>query len=90
MNTIDTEAGVKSKFYGNEFEINYKDNLESEIVCNKLLLLGFRSSEYHVLEDIANMVEFDIMHFSPLANLAFATIDQRFLASAVNRKCKSI
>lgn len=81
---INIKAGVKSEFYNNEFKTNYKNNFKSEIACNKSLLLGFCSTKHYVLENIVSMLNFDIIHFSLLANLAFAIINQKFLASAVN------
>lgn len=43
---MDIEAIVKSKFYGNELEKDYKDNIKFEVACNKLLLPGFRLVEH--------------------------------------------
>lgn len=72
---MDTEASVKSKFYKNKFEINHENNYEFEVAGNKLLLSDPRSAEYHILENIANMIKFNTMRFSPTAKSVFATID---------------
>ncbi len=103
VRTIDTEAGAENEFYADEFETHHEDNLESEVTHNKSLLPGPRSAEqhvpmlpgpcpaeYHVPEDIASMIEFDIMRSSPPANPVSATIDQGFLSSAVNWERRSI
>ena len=100
--TIDIEAGTESEFYVDEFETDYKDNFESKVICNKLLLPGLCSTEQYVLvlpspysakhyvpEDIASMIKFDMMHSSLLANSASTIIDQEFLTSAANEECGS-
>lgn len=81
---INIEANIKSEIYSNEFVTDYKINLKFKVACNKSLLLGFYSIEYYVPENTANMLEFDIIYFSLLANLAFAIIYQKFLASIAN------
>lgn len=35
---MDTKISTPSEFYTDEFETDYKNNLESEVTCNKLLL----------------------------------------------------
>ena len=83
---IDTKANIESEFYGNEFEINNKNNLESEVIYNKLLLPDFYSTKHHFWEDIANILEFNIMCFNLPANPVSTIINQRFLANATNCK----
>ena len=93
---MDTEAGVESEFYADEFETDDEDNLESEVTRKSLLpgprsakqhvpvLPGPRPAEHHVSEDTASMIEFDMMRSSPPADPASATVDQGFLTSAAN------
>lgn len=94
---MDTKASAKSEFYTDEFETDYEDNLESEVICSKSLLPGLRSAEQHVLvlldpysaqhhvpKDTASMIEFDMMHFSPLTNSASTIVNQQFLMNAAN------
>lgn len=84
MHIIDIEAGIESEFYNNKFETDYKNNFESKITHNKSLLLGFYLTKLYVLESIANMLEFDMTHSGPPANLVFATVNKEFLTSVVN------
>ena len=42
---MDIEAVAESEFYADEFEIDYEDNLESKVTCNKSLLPGLCSAE---------------------------------------------
>lgn len=85
---IDIEAGIKSKFYADEFKTDYKDNLKSKVTCNKLLLSGFCSAEPHIPilpgpdqakhyipENITSTIKFDMMRSSLLANLTSTMID---------------
>lgn len=71
---IDTKPGVKSTDYrdnADETKTNYKDknkmdyrdfeDINLTIIYNNILLPLFCSAENPVLEDIASMVEFDIM-----------------------------
>ena len=64
--------------------MDYEDNIELEVTRNKSLLPGPRSAEYHVLEDIVGMIEFNMMRSSPTAKPASVTFDQEFLMSAAN------
>lgn len=100
---IYNKAGVENNIYTNEFETDYKDNLESKITYNKLLLPGFCFAkqyilvtllgpclaEYHVPKGIVDMIQFDMMHYSPLDNLAFVIVNQGFLMSIANWERKS-
>ncbi len=85
---MDTEAGAESEFYPVEFETDHKDNLESKVTRNKSLLPGFcpaeqhvsvlpspRPAEHHVPKDTTSIIEFHIMHSSPLADPASSTVD---------------
>lgn len=94
---MDIETGVKSTFYMNEFETDYKENLESKITFNKLLLPSFYLveqyismlsgsylTEHHISEDTTNILEYYMMCSSSLANPASATINKEFLTSTVN------
>lgn len=94
---MDTEAGVENEFYMDEFEMDHEDNLESKIICNKLLLPGFCSAEpyvpillglhsakHHHLEDNASMIKFDMICFSLPADPISATVNQIFLISVAN------
>lgn len=94
---MDFEVNAESNFYTDEFKTDYENNLDSEVTYNKSLLSGLCSDAYHVLmlpstyqveyyvpENTADIIEFDMIHSSPLTNLVLATIDQRFLTSAAN------
>lgn len=85
---IDTQGSAKSEFYMDKFAIDHEDNLESEVTCNMSLLLSFclagqhilvlpglRLTKHYVLEDIANIIKFDIMCFNLLADQISTTID---------------
>ena len=61
---------------------NYKNNFKSKITCNKSVLLGPCLNKYYFLENIASMLEFDMMCFSSLGNPAFAIVNQKLTASA--------
>lgn len=100
---MDIEASTKSEFYVDEFETDHKDNLESEITCNKSLLSGSCSAEqhilvlsdlclakHHVLKDIISIIEVDMMRSSPLGDSTSVTVDQKFLTNAVSWECRSI
>lgn len=83
--TIDIETGIESK-------TDYEDleDLELEITSNNTLLLDSRSAKDLVLEDIASMVEFDMIRFSRSADPIATTIDQEFLTSTANWERKSM
>lgn len=76
---MDTETGVKSE---TDYE-NLKD-LDLEITSNNTLLPDPRSVEDPVLEDIASMVEFDMIRFNPSTDPVAPIIDQGFLTNAAN------
>lgn len=101
--TINTKVDIESKFDADEFEIDYKYNLESKVTHNKSLLLSSclakqyvlvlpnpHPAKYYILEDTVSIIEFDIMCLSPLADLVSATIDQKFLINMVNWGYRSI
>lgn len=88
VRTIDTETGSESQFYVDEFKTDHEKNLESKVTCNKLLLPSPWSAkqcvlvlpspcsaEYYVLEDMASIMEFDIMHSSLPFDPISATVD---------------
>lgn len=72
---MDTEVGVESEFYSDEFEIDYDNNLEIKIAGNKSLLPGLCSAEHNIPEDTVSMIEFNMIHSSPLIKPVSATID---------------
>ncbi len=99
---MDTEAGVESEFYVDEFETDHKDNFESKVTRNKSLipgrcsaeqhvpiLLGPRLAEHHVPKNTASIIELNMIHSSLPANSVSATIEQRFLTSMVNWEYRS-
>ena len=72
---MDTKATIKSKFYNNKFETDYKDNITFKVASNKLLLPTPCSAEHYIPENIARMIEFNIIRFNPLAKSVFATVN---------------
>lgn len=82
-------------------EIDYRDledlnleNLDFEDldleITNNNTLLDSCLAKYQVLKDIASMIEFDIIWFSPLVNPITATIDKIFLTNMVNWEYRKI
>lgn len=78
--------GKTESHYGDEIKTDYGDfeDIDFEITCKNILLPDPRLAETSVLEDIASIVEFDIMRSSPPINTVTATMEQGFLASAAN------
>lgn len=88
-NTISNYKDNESKtkiHYGNMIKINYRNfkDIDLEITRNNILLPSFCLAENPILENIASMIEFDIMQSSLLANLIVVTIDKKFLISVIN------
>lgn len=70
-------AGNKSllpSFY-DEFKTNHNDNLKVEVTGNKSLLPSPCLAEHNILENIASMIEFNMICSSPSTKLVFAIVD---------------
>lgn len=72
---MDTEAGIKSKFYSNEFKANNKNNIKFKIASKMSLSLSLCSAEHHILEDIASMIQFNIIRSSSTAKPVSAFVN---------------
>lgn len=75
---IDIKMGVKSKTdTKDEVETDYGDfeDINLETISNNTLLFDLYLAKNLVPEEITNMVEFDMIQFSSLADLVAATID---------------
>lgn len=77
-NNLEVEvAGNKSLLpsFCNEFKTNHNDNLKVEVTSNKSLLPSPCLAKHNILENIASMIEFNIICSSPSTKLVFVIVD---------------